>query len=103
MFRLALVRRSNMYAVGRLISQGVYTVAGPFHPFGGAVDIIVVQQQDGTYKSSPWYVKFGKFQGVLKRSEKVVNIAVNDEALKFHMFLDSTGRFPFLFRSVMRL
>jgi phosphatidate phosphatase LPIN len=92
-----------MYAVGRLISQGVYTVAGPFHPFGGAVDIIVVQQQDGTYKSSPWYVKFGKFQGVLKRSEKVVNIAVNDEALKFHMFLDSTGRFPFLFRSVMRL
>ncbi|KAG0595957.1 hypothetical protein M758_UG212300 [Ceratodon purpureus] len=96
MFRLALVRRSNMYAVGRLISQGVYTVAGPFHPFGGAVDIIVVQQQDGSYKSSPWYVKFGKFQGVLKRSEKVVNIAVNDEALKFHMFLDSTGEAYFL-------
>lgn len=86
-----------MYAVGRLISQGVYTVAGPFHPFGGAVDIIVVQQQDGSYKSSPWYVKFGKFQGVLKRSEKVVNIAVNDETLKFHMFLDSTGRFSILF------
>ncbi|KAG0574483.1 hypothetical protein KC19_VG265400 [Ceratodon purpureus] len=96
MFRFALVRRSNMYAVGRLISQGVYTVAGPFHPFGGAVDIIVVQQQDGSYKSSPWYVKFGKFQGVLKRSEKVVNIAVNDEALKFHMFLDSTGEAYFL-------
>lgn len=79
--------------VGRLISQGVYTVAGPFHPFGGAVDIIVVQQQDGSYKSSPWYVKFGKFQGVLKRSEKVVNIAVNDVNVKFHMYLDSTGRF----------
>jgi phosphatidate phosphatase LPIN len=82
-------------AVGRLLN-GVYTVAGPFHPFGGAVDTIVVQQQDGSYKSSPWYVKFGKFQGVLKRSEKVVNIAVNDEPLNFHMFLDSTGRIIFL-------
>ncbi|XP_024388319.1 phosphatidate phosphatase PAH1 isoform X2 [Physcomitrium patens] len=97
MFRLSLARRSNMYnTVGRLISQGVYTVAGPFHPFGGAVDIIVVQQQDGSYKSSPWYVKFGKFQGVLKRSEKVVNIAVNDVNVKFHMYLDSTGEAYFL-------
>ncbi|XP_024380614.1 phosphatidate phosphatase PAH1 isoform X1 [Physcomitrium patens] len=96
MFRLALARRSNMYAVGRFLSQGVYTVAGPFHPFGGAVDIVVVQQQDGSYKSSPWYVKFGKFQGVLKRSEKVVGIAVNDKAVKFHMYLDSTGEAYFL-------
>jgi len=80
-------------AVGRLLSLGVGTVAGPFHPFGGAVDTIVVQQQDGSYKSSPWYVKFGKFQGVLRRSEKVVNIAVNDEPLNFHMFLESTGRY----------
>ncbi|PPR93944.1 hypothetical protein GOBAR_AA26726 [Gossypium barbadense] len=57
------------YAVGRLgsyISRGVYTVSGPFHPFGGAVDIIVVEQPDGTFKTSPWYVRFGKFQGVLK-------------------------------------
>lgn len=104
MFRLALVRRSNMYAVGRLISKGVYTVAGPFHPFGGAVDIIVVQQQDGSFKSSPWYVKFGKFQGMLKRAEKVVNIAVNDdEKLDFHMYLDSTGSLFFLLIPVLRV
>ena len=83
-----------MYAVervGNIVSQGLYTVSGPFHPFGGAVDIIVVKQEDGTYKSSPWYVKFGKFQGVLKRSEKVVHVAVNDERVKFHMYLDATG------------
>ena len=55
------------------------------------MDIIVVKQEDGTYKSSPWYVKFGKFQGVLKRSEKVVEVAVNDEPVKFHMYLDATG------------
>lgn len=87
-----------MYAVGRLISQGVWTVAAPIHPFGGAVDIIVVQQPDGSYKSSPWYVQFGKFQGVLKLNENLVNIAVNDEPpLPFHMFLDSTGTLPFSF------
>ncbi|KAE8665171.1 hypothetical protein F3Y22_tig00112649pilonHSYRG00026 [Hibiscus syriacus] len=52
-----------MYAVGRLgsyISRGVYSVSAPFHPFGGAVDIIVVEQPDGSFKSSPWYVRFGE-------------------------------------------
>jgi phosphatidate phosphatase LPIN len=85
-----------MYTVGRYISQGVYTVAGPFHPFGGAVDIIVVQQEDGTFKSSPWYVKFGKFQGVLKQKENVVDVAVNGNDVDFHMFLDATGEAYFL-------
>jgi phosphatidate phosphatase LPIN len=85
-----------MYTVGRYISQGVYTVAGPFHPFGGAVDIIVVEQEDGTFKSTPWYVKFGKFQGVLKRREKVVDVAVNGNDVNFHMYLDATGEAYFL-------
>ena len=62
--------------VGSLISQGVYSVATPFHPFGGAVDVIVVQQKDGTFRSTPWYVRFGKFQGVLKGAEKVVRITL---------------------------
>lgn len=88
-----------MYAVGRLgsyITQGVYTVSGPFHPFGGAVDIIVVEQQDGTFKSSPWYVRFGKFQGVLKSKEKIVNISVDGVESDFHMYLDSRGQAYFL-------
>ncbi|KAK9270903.1 hypothetical protein L1049_026489 [Liquidambar formosana] len=88
-----------MYAVGRLgsyISQGVYTVSGPFHPFGGAVDIIVVEQQDGSFKSSPWYVRFGKFQGVLKTKEKVVNICVDGVEAGFHMYLDHKGEAYFL-------
>ncbi|KAM1669515.1 hypothetical protein ACFX2K_043612 [Malus domestica] len=88
-----------MYAVGRLgsyISRGVYTVSGPFHPFGGAVDIIVVEQQDGSFKSSAWNVKFGKFQGVLKTKEKVVNINVNGEDASFHMYLDHKGEAYFL-------
>ncbi|GMI96739.1 hypothetical protein HRI_003343200 [Hibiscus trionum] len=88
-----------MYAVGRLgsyISRGVYTVSGPFHPFGGAVDIIVVEQPDGSFKSSPWYVRFGKFQGVLKTREKVVSISVNGVEADFHMFLDHKGEAYFL-------
>ncbi|ONK55410.1 uncharacterized protein A4U43_UnF3680 [Asparagus officinalis] len=88
-----------MYAVEKLssyITRGVYTVSGPFHPFGGAVDIIVVQQQDGSFKSSPWYVRFGKFQGVLKAREKVVTICVNGVEAGFHMYLDPRGEAYFL-------
>ncbi|KAK8642519.1 hypothetical protein V6N13_011860 [Hibiscus sabdariffa] len=90
-----------MYAVGRLgsyISRGVYTVSGPFHPFGGAVDIIVVEQPDGSFKSSPWYVRFGKFQGVLKtrEKEKAVSITVNGVEANFNMFLDRKGVAYFL-------
>ncbi|KAA8528545.1 hypothetical protein F0562_035900 [Nyssa sinensis] len=88
-----------MYAVGRIgsyITRGAYTVSAPFHPFGGVVDIIVVEQQDGSFKSSPWYVRFGKFQGVLKTKEKVVNISVNGVEANFHMYLDHTGGAYFL-------
>lgn len=82
--------------VGSLISQGVYSVATPFHPFGGAVDIIVVQQQDGTFRSTPWYVRFGKFQGVLKGAEKIVGISVNGVESNFHMYLDNSGEAYFI-------
>lgn len=82
--------------VGNLISQGVYSVATPFHPFGGAVDVIVVEQEDGTYRSTPWHVRFGKFQGVLKGAEKVVGISVNDVEADFHMFLDNSGEAYFV-------
>lgn len=89
----------NMFAVGRIgsyISRGVYTVSGPFHPFGGAVDIIVVEQQDGSFKSIPWYVRFGKFQGVLKATERVVSINVNGVDADFHMYLDRNGEAFFI-------
>uniref|UniRef100_A0A5K1BF54 Lipin N-terminal domain-containing protein n=1 Tax=Nymphaea colorata TaxID=210225 RepID=A0A5K1BF54_9MAGN len=82
--------------LGSYITRGVYTVARPFHPFGGAIDIIVVEQQDGTFKSTPWYVKFGKFQGVLKRREKLVTVSVNGVEAEFHMFLDHKGEAYFL-------
>ncbi|KAL6995518.1 phosphatidate phosphatase [Sarracenia purpurea var. burkii] len=88
-----------MYTVGRLgsyITRGVYSFSAPFHPFGGAVDIIVVEQQDGSFKSSPWYVRFGKFQGVLKSKEKIVTISVDGVQADFHMYLDNKGEAYFL-------
>lgn len=88
-----------MNAVGMLgsyISRGVHTVSGTFHPFGGAVDIIVVQQPDGSFKSSPWYIRFGKFQGVLKTREKIVSVSVNGVEAGIHMYLDHRGEAHFL-------
>jgi len=38
----------------------------------GAVDVIVVEQADGTYVCSPFYVRFGKM-GVLTSREKGVS------------------------------
>ena len=43
----------------------------------GAIDVIVVEQEDGTFKSSPFHVRFGKM-GVLKAREKVVRTLATD-------------------------
>jgi len=37
----------------------------------GSIDIIVVEQPDGTLQASPFHVRFGKL-GVLQTKEKVV-------------------------------
>jgi len=42
----------------------------------GAIDVVVVQQQDGNYHCSPFHVRFGKM-GVLRSREKVVSNAFN--------------------------
>ena len=41
----------------------------------GAIDIIVVRSADGTLRSSPFHVRFGKFM-ILRPTDKVVNIQV---------------------------
>lgn len=38
----------------------------------GAIDVIVVEQPDGTFLSSPFHVRFGKM-GVLRAREKIVS------------------------------
>lgn len=38
----------------------------------GAIDVIIVEQQDGTFNCSPFHVRFGKI-GVLRSREKIVS------------------------------
>ncbi|KAB7503804.1 Phosphatidate phosphatase LPIN2 [Armadillidium nasatum] len=56
----------------------------------GAIDAVVVRQEDGTLVSSPFHVRFGKI-GVLRSREKVVDIEINGEPVDIHMKLGETG------------
>lgn len=42
----------------------------------GAIDVVVVRQEDGSYIGSPFHVRFGKL-GVLRSREKIVSIIVS--------------------------
>jgi hypothetical protein len=52
--------------------------------------VVFVEQADGSFKSTPFYVKFGKI-GVLKAKEKTVEIEINGEELQLTMVLDDFG------------
>jgi phosphatidate phosphatase LPIN len=42
----------------------------------GCIDTVVIKQPDGTYKSSPFHVRFGKLK-LLKARDTPVEISVN--------------------------
>lgn len=56
----------------------------------GAIDVIIIRQDDGTYVSSPWHVRFGKM-GVIRAKQKVVDIEINGEPVDLHMKLGEAG------------
>lgn len=56
----------------------------------GAIDVIVVEQPDGTFLCSPFHVRFGKL-GVLRSREKIVDIEINGEPVDIHMKLGESG------------
>ncbi|XP_046382999.1 phosphatidate phosphatase LPIN3 isoform X2 [Ischnura elegans] len=56
----------------------------------GAIDVVVVEQPDGSFTCSPFHVRFGKM-GVLRSREKVVDIEINGEAVDIHMKLGDSG------------
>lgn len=63
----------------------------------GAIDVIIVQQPDDTFLSSPFHVRFGKM-GVLRSREKVVSYLIPSNAWR-NACLDSDS----LFLSLMSL
>ena len=56
----------------------------------GAIDIIVVEQEDGMFVSSPFYVRIGKF-GAFHAKDMEVDITINDEPVDLCMKLDDDG------------
>jgi len=58
---------------------------------GGAIDLIAVKHRDGSLKCSPFYVRFGKYQGLIRGREKVVTVTVNGVLMDFTMRLGRSG------------
>ncbi|KAI5635744.1 hypothetical protein NE865_11540 [Phthorimaea operculella] len=56
----------------------------------GAIDVVVVEQPDGSFTCSPFHVRFGKL-GVLRSRFKVVDLELNGEPLSIHMKLGESG------------
>lgn len=60
----------------------------------GAMDIIMVEHPDGSLKSSPWHLRFGKL-GLIHHTNKVITIIINDVTAPFYMYVDQFGRGQF--------
>ncbi|KAL7070112.1 hypothetical protein ACQ4LE_010175 [Meloidogyne hapla] len=56
----------------------------------GAIDVIVVEQPDGTMLSTPFHVRFGKY-GVFNYDDKYVDIQINNEEIDLKMKLGENG------------
>lgn len=69
---LCCLHKSRMNYLGKFISnfRHVYNEINPA-TLTGAIDIVVVEQPDGTFTCSPFHVRFGKI-GVLRSREKIV-------------------------------
>ncbi|KAF2732697.1 nuclear elongation and deformation protein 1 [Polyplosphaeria fusca] len=64
----------------------------------GAIDVIVVEQEDGSLACSPFHVRFGKFQ-LLRPSDKKVEFKVNDAKQDYAMKLGEGGEAFFVFET----
>ncbi|PSN67132.1 nuclear elongation and deformation protein-like protein 1 [Corynespora cassiicola Philippines] len=64
----------------------------------GAIDVIVVEQEDGSLACSPFHVRFGKYQ-ILRPSDKKVNFTVNDVKQDYAMKLGEGGEAFFVFET----
>ena len=84
----------------RSISGSVSKTWNSINPatLSGAIDVIVVEQEDGTLACSPFHVRFGKFS-LLRPSEKKVEFRVNDVKQDYAMKLGDGGEAFFVFET----
>jgi len=89
--------KSGMNFVGR-VARGVKEFYMEINPatLTGAIDVVVVKQEDGTYRCSPFHVRFGKM-GLIRSKEKMVDIEINGQIVEdLHMVLGEAGEAFFL-------
>lgn len=88
-----------MQYVGRAIGS-VSKTWSSINPatLSGAIDVIVVEQPDGSLACSPFHVRFGKFQ-ILKPSQKRVEVLVNGKSTNIPMKLSDNGEAYFVFET----
>lgn len=65
----------------------------------GAIDVIVVQQDDGSLACSPFHIRFGKWR-LLRPFEKKVEFKVNGKKQEFPMKLGEGGEAFFVFETM---
>ncbi|KAI1455771.1 LNS2-domain-containing protein [Annulohypoxylon moriforme] len=84
----------------RNISDSVSTAWNSINPatLSGAIDVIVVQHEDGTLCCSPFHVRFGKFS-LLRPYEKKVEFRVNGIKQNYAMKLGEGGEAFFVFET----
>ncbi|KAJ8378855.1 hypothetical protein AAFF_G00233570 [Aldrovandia affinis] len=85
----------TMTYVGQLAGQVLGTVKQLYKginqaTLSGCIDVVVVQQPDGTFHCSPFHVRFGKL-GILRSREKVIDMEVNGVPVDLHMKLGESG------------
>ena len=56
----------------------------------GAIDVVFVEQEDGTYRSTPFHVRFGKI-GVVWSKKKIIDVEINGKEVELKMVLDDYG------------
>src|ERR1700722_11059321 len=84
----------------RSISGSVSKTWNSINPatLSGAIDVIVVEQEDGSLACSPFHVRFGKFS-LLRPFEKKVEFSVNNMKQNYAMKLGEGGEAFFVFET----
>jgi len=84
----------------RNLSDSISTTWNSINPatLSGAIDVIVVEQEDGTLACSPFHVRFGKFS-LLRPYEKKVEFKVNGVKQEYAMKLGEGGEAFFVFET----
>ena len=84
----------------RSISGSVSKTWNSINPatLSGAIDVIVIEQEDGSLACSPFHVRFGKFS-LLRPYEKKVEFKVNNVKQNYSMKLGEGGEAFFVFET----